>query len=196
MASGRMIALLGLLAVAGYQNRDKLGEMLGRVTGQSNDNNPVGRDDATPGEANTGGIGGFLGDLFGGNGGDADRTTQQGGSGFMSNLQNMFGGSAGTGIGGGLRDLVDQFTGRGHGEEAKSWVETGPNRGMSNPSLAEALGEDTLETLTTQTGLSRDELLARLGAVLPSAVDTLTPDGRVPNEGEPVRPVLVHGARA
>ena len=33
-SSSRMIALLGLLAVAGYQNRDKLSGLLGRFTGQ------------------------------------------------------------------------------------------------------------------------------------------------------------------
>ena len=35
MASSRMLALLGLLAVAGYQNRDRIKEMLGNV-GQGN----------------------------------------------------------------------------------------------------------------------------------------------------------------
>ena len=31
MASSRMIALLGLLAVAGYQNRDRIGQFLGGI---------------------------------------------------------------------------------------------------------------------------------------------------------------------
>ena len=34
MPSSRMTALLALLAVAGYQNRDKLGDIFGRITGQ------------------------------------------------------------------------------------------------------------------------------------------------------------------
>ena len=46
-----MTALLGLLAIAGYQNRDKIAEMLGGV-GQR-----------TPGTAGQGGIGGLLGQL-------------------------------------------------------------------------------------------------------------------------------------
>ena len=33
MASSRMLALLGLLAVAGYQHRDKLSGLLGGFTG-------------------------------------------------------------------------------------------------------------------------------------------------------------------
>jgi uncharacterized protein YidB (DUF937 family) len=59
MASSRMLALLGLLAVAGYQNRDKLQGILGNLTGQ----NP------RLGNANDneqGGLGGLLGGLFGG----------------------------------------------------------------------------------------------------------------------------------
>jgi uncharacterized protein YidB (DUF937 family) len=54
-----MTALLGLLAIAGYQNRDKLSEMLGsRGAGEP----------ATPGAgtgASTGGLGGLLGNLGG-----------------------------------------------------------------------------------------------------------------------------------
>ncbi|WP_449409985.1 YidB family protein [Methylobacterium komagatae] len=34
--------------------------------------------------------------------------------------------------------------------------------------------------LARQTGLSHDELLARLSRALPSAVDRYTPDGRLP----------------
>jgi uncharacterized protein YidB (DUF937 family) len=53
-----MVALLGLLAVAGYQNRDKIAEMLG------------GRKQESPGQQNqqgaTGGMLGSLGGLLGG----------------------------------------------------------------------------------------------------------------------------------
>ena len=35
-----------------------------------------------------------------------------------------------------------------------------------------------------QTGLTREELLARLKSVLPEAVDKLTPQGRLPTEEE------------
>ena len=52
-----MTALLGLLAVAGYQNRDKLAEMLGGI-GQ----NKTG----APGQAGLGGLLGNLGSSLGG----------------------------------------------------------------------------------------------------------------------------------
>jgi YidB-like protein len=41
-------------------------------------------------------------------------------------------------------------------------------------------GQDVLETLVQQTGLSQEELLARLSRELPTAVDKYTPDGRLP----------------
>src|SRR3954464_15772052 len=52
-----MTALLGLLAIAGYQNRDKLAEMLGGLA----PNQP-----AAPGQPQQGGLGGLLGNLGGG----------------------------------------------------------------------------------------------------------------------------------
>ncbi|HET7715878.1 MAG TPA: YidB family protein [Bauldia sp.] len=145
--SSRMLALLGLLAVAGYQHRDKLSGLLGRFTGQ-------------------GGSG--LGNESNG--------------GFLEGLQNAFGGAApsGGGLAEALRDLVDRFTGNGQDEVARSWIETGPNRQPTAFELEKALGEDTISALTAQTGLSRVELLARLQSVLPTAVDSLTPDGRLP----------------
>ena len=40
------------------------------------------------------------------------------------------------------------------------------------------------DTLSKQTGLSRDELVTRLCRELPDAVDKYTPQGRVPTEAE------------
>jgi len=37
-----------------------------------------------------------------------------------------------------------------------------------------------LATLSEQTGLSREEILARLSKSLPEAVDKYTPEGRIP----------------
>jgi uncharacterized protein YidB (DUF937 family) len=107
------------------------------------------------------------------------------GGGLLSSLQATLGGRArGSGILGGLSELIDRFTGQGHGEVAKSWVETGPNREPTTSQLETALGGDTIQALTQQTGLSRDELLSRLSKVLPTAVDKMTPEGRLPTESE------------
>ena len=83
-------------------------------------------------------------------------------------------------LSGGLGELVERFTQSGHGETAESWVGTGPNKPVTPPQLEQAIGPEVLETLSKQTGLSREELLARLSRELPDAVDKYTPQGRLP----------------
>jgi uncharacterized protein YidB (DUF937 family) len=159
------IALLGLLAVKGFQHRDELGRMLGGAMGDT------GAGGAAAGQG--GGLGGLLGGLGG-----------------------MLGGPTGSGAGGmssgsvlsqGLGGLVDRFRQAGQGDAADSWVQSGPNRPVQPAHLEQALGEDVIEHLQQQTGLSRQDLLARLSTSLPETVDKLTPDGRMPTEEESSR---------
>ena len=168
-----MTALLGLLAVAGFQNRDKLAELLGGG-GQ--------------GTAGALGQGGGLGRADhsgqGGGQGTAGASGQAGGlGGLLGQLTGSLGGaSAGSVLSGGLGELVDRFKQSGHGDVADSWVGTGPNRDIAPPQLERAIGPDVLATLAQQTGLSREEILSRLSRDLPQAVDRYTPDGRLPTE--------------
>jgi len=142
-----MTALLGLLAIAGYQNRDKLSELL-RGPGAGS---PEPSGAQSP-------LGGLLGNL----------------SGMLS----------GAGVGGllqgGIGELLEKFNQNGHGDTARSWVSSGPNQQISPPQLREAIGPDVLDQLEKQTGLSKEELLARLSRELPQAIDQYTPDGRLP----------------
>jgi uncharacterized protein YidB (DUF937 family) len=97
----------------------------------------------------------------------------------------MLGGtSIGDLLSGGLRDLVDTFKQKGQGEVADSWVSRGPNKQIAPPQLEQTIGSDVLETLSQQTGLSREELLSRLSKTLPEAVDKYTPEGRIPSAGD------------
>ena len=154
-----MTALLGLLAIAGYQNRDKLAEML-RGAGQGGS--------AAPGAS-----------------GQGNRPGSVGGEGGLGGLLGGLGGmSAGGLLTGGLRDLVESFKQHGQGDVAESWVGRGPNKPVTPHELERAIGPDTLATLSRETGLSRDELLARLSRELPDAVDKYTPEGRLPTEAE------------
>jgi uncharacterized protein YidB (DUF937 family) len=114
-----------------------------------------------------GGLGGGLGDLL------------KGGLGGL-----LAGGAAGSVISGGLGDLLKQFQQNGQGEVANSWVSPGPNKSISPGDLAKALGADQIDNLTSQSGLSRDELLSGLSQHLPDVINHLTPDGRLPTEGE------------
>lgn len=173
-----MTALLGLLAIAGYQNRDKIAEMLGGLGGGAG--GPAGQ----PGpQGRVGSQGGAQGG-FGGPGGMG----QAGAGGMPGGLGGLLGGlggaSAGGFLSGGLRDLFESFQRSGHGEVAESWVGRGPNKEIAPNQLEQAIGADVLDELSQRTGLSRQELVARLSRELPQAVDRYTPDGRLPTEAD------------
>ncbi|MEQ1520439.1 MAG: YidB family protein [Aestuariivirga sp.] len=136
-----LVALLGLVAVAGYQNRDKISEF---VKGLANDPNSAA-------------------------GGMIDMAKKA-----------ISSSPTATSITGGLGELVDHFTKNGEGKTAESWIGRGENAPISESQMEKTLGSDLIDSLVTQTGLSREELLSRLSKTLPEAVDKLTPDGQVP----------------
>lgn len=130
-----------------------------------------------PANAGTGGgLGGGLGGALGGGGlGDV----LKGGLGGL-----LAGGAAGTVLSGGLGDLLNQLQQSGHGDTASTWVGKGENKAIAPGDLANALGADQIQSLSAQSGLSRDELLSGLSQYLPQVIDHLTPDGRLPTEDE------------
>jgi uncharacterized protein YidB (DUF937 family) len=120
-------------------------------------------------------------------------SAHEAGGGFMGGLGNLLkgplggilaGASAGSAVNGGLSDLLNQFRQAGHGDVAGSWVGNGPNRPISPADLSKALGTDQINTLMSQSGLARDELLTGLSDQLPRLVDHLTPNGRMPTDEE------------
>ena len=166
-----MTALLGLLAVAGYQNRDKLSEMLNNRAGAGGMGGAGG---GLGGASGMGSAGGGLGGMLGGGMG--------GGAGGLGGLlAGLGGGGLGGLLGGGLNELDGRLRQNGRGQAMDSWVGTGANHQLEPHDLEAALGPDVLEDLQENTGLSRSEILARLSRELPHAVDQYTPDGRLPD---------------
>jgi uncharacterized protein YidB (DUF937 family) len=96
----------------------------------------------------------------------------------------LAGGAAGSVLSGGLGDLMKQLQDSGQGDTANSWVGKGENKPIAPGDLANALGADQINTIASQSGLSRDELLKGLSQYLPGVIDHLTPEGRLPNESE------------
>lgn len=88
------------------------------------------------------------------------------------------------GLLGGLGDLLDRLRQNGHGETADTWVKPGQNAPVHPADLGKAIGQTTLSEIARRTGMSEEELLKQLSAVLPGLVDKLTPDGRVPSNAE------------
>jgi uncharacterized protein YidB (DUF937 family) len=82
---------------------------------------------------------------------------------------------------GGLQGLINKFQQQGFGDTVNSWVSTGPNKSISPDEVHRALGPDLLQQLSAKSGLSVQELAQKLSTILPQAVDTMTPNGRLPN---------------
>lgn len=114
-------------------------------------------------------LGSRLGGLLGGG-------REQAG-GMLAALLGTVGASAGANpLGGLLEELRDG----GLGEQARSWVDTGENRPISGPELAQALPYQTLDHVARQAGVSPEQAADQLAGVLPEAIDKLTPGGEVP----------------
>jgi uncharacterized protein YidB (DUF937 family) len=171
-------ALLGLLAAYAAKS----------MTG-SPPTQPGGQPAGTPG----GGLGDILGGVLGsalGRGGPGGAGAGAGAGGLGDILGGLLGGGgagAGSVLNGGLGDLLKQFQQNGLGDVAHSWVGNGPNKAVSPHDLESALGADTLNTLSQQTGMGRDALLNGLSQHLPRFVDQLTPNGRLPTKDEAAR---------
>ena len=187
-----MMALLGLLAYKALKSRG----------GQAAPSGGVGQTGRLPrgGTMSAGSSGGGLDDILGGLFGGKPGSMPSGSSGarpggslsdlFPGGLGGVLGGAAaGSVLSGGLGNIIKELQDNGHGRAAQSWVGTGPNEEIAPKDLANALGSDTLNTLSKHSGLSVDELLAGLSQHLPDLVDQLTPNGRVPTHEEAARMV-------
>jgi uncharacterized protein YidB (DUF937 family) len=105
--------------------------------------------------------------------GDRNRNDPQGG--IMDQISKGVSGTA-------LGDILDRFRGAGAGSKVDSWVGTGPNQPIESNDVEAAIDEDTLTSLSMQTGLSREELISRIIRDLPEAVNKMTPNGELPAE--------------
>lgn len=87
-------------------------------------------------------------------------------------------------ISGGLDELVQRFQQSGLGGVVQSWIASGGNQQISSEQLHQAIGPQTVDRLSQQTGLAHSELLPLLAQALPAIVDRLTPNQRVPDQAE------------
>jgi uncharacterized protein YidB (DUF937 family) len=122
-----------------------------------------------------------IGELIRGTGRGTDPNNPQGGL-----LDQVSKGVSGTALG----DILERFRNAGAGSKVDSWVRQGPNEAIQPEEVESAIDEETLSSLSRQTGLSREELVARITQTLPDAVDKMTPNGELPassteNDSEP-----------
>ena len=79
-----------------------------------------------------------------------------------------------------LGSLLDHLRSGGLGDKVDSWVDKGENKQVVPHELDKALGPDTVDELSKETGLPKDSVLKQLADLLPQAIDKLTPDGKLP----------------
>lgn len=84
----------------------------------------------------------------------------------------------------GLAGLLQKLRQGGLEDIIKSWIEPGPNKPIAPSQLQQALGTTTVDDLSHQTGMPRDDLLLQLSKLMPEVIDKLTPDGRLPKASE------------
>jgi uncharacterized protein YidB (DUF937 family) len=83
---------------------------------------------------------------------------------------------------GGVQGIVAQLEKQGLGATVQSWVSTGANQPISPDQVHQAFGGGTLAQLAAKAGMNPQELAQKLSQVLPTAIDRLTPEGKVPGK--------------
>src|SRR5215470_3349491 len=185
-----MMALLGLLAFKAVKHVGSQPAAPGRPSsgppmGPGGQDRPTSAPSSGSVQASplSGGLADIFGSIFGGG-----STRPAGSNPTPGGLGPLLGGAAaGTLLSGGLGSLINDLQNGGLGRAAQSWIDRGPNQEVAPADLKNALGADTLDALTRQTGLSREELLQGLSQNLPDFIDQLTPNGRLPTEAEASR---------
>ena len=81
-----------------------------------------------------------------------------------------------------LRAQADEI--RALREQVESWISTGTNRPVAPQEMERALGEGEADRLAHEAGMEKPGLLAVLSQVLPRLIDGVTPQGRLPTQGE------------
>jgi len=85
---------------------------------------------------------------------------------------------------GGLQGLIATFQQGGLGEIVNSWVSTGHNLPISAEQIQSVLGGSSLANIAAQLGVSQEHASGSLAEILPQLIDTMTPNGSVPQGGD------------
>lgn len=166
-----------------------LDDLIGGLTKQSGGGGGDGMADLLGGLLGgaPGGGGGGLGDMLGGILGGGSQGAPGAKPGGM-NTGALIAGLVPVVIGmlksGGLQKMMSGFQDKGMADKADSWVGTGENKPVSGAEMKVALGEQEVQQVAQQAGISEDEAADVLAKVVPEVVNNLTPNGQVPSDDE------------
>ena len=79
---------------------------------------------------------------------------------------------------GGIQGVVAEFEKTGFGQQAKSWVSTGPP--INAEQIQQALGSEKVREMAAKFGIPVDKVADLLAKHLPTAIDKATPEGKLP----------------
>jgi uncharacterized protein YidB (DUF937 family) len=120
------------------------------------------------GKGGSGGLDDLLGGLTGGKGG--------GGSGLSALMPVL----AGVLASGGLSKIMGGLKANGLTAEAESWVGTGANKPVSGRQVEQAVGQEQIQEIAKQLGVSEEQAADAVAKALPEVVDKVSPDGKLP----------------
>ena len=81
---------------------------------------------------------------------------------------------------GGVQGAVAELEKTGFGQQAKSWVSTGPNLPINAEQIQQALGSEKVKEMAAKFGIPVDKVADLLAKHLPTAIDKATPEGKLP----------------
>jgi uncharacterized protein YidB (DUF937 family) len=115
--------------------------------------------------------------------GDAGSAGQGGATTAQAPAATIAGLSSAIGAEGGIDPILDKLRSAGYGQQVDSWISTGDNQTIPPEQLGAALGDDQVQALSANSGISISSLLPLLAAFLPTIVNMLTPKGETPAGG-------------
>lgn len=122
---------------------------------------------------------GFLDDVVG------KLSQAAGGSGGEQSalINGVLGFLSGEGPGGGLPGLIQSFRDKGLDDIVSSWIGTGQNLPINMEQLKTGMGSDIIGQIAAKVGLPADVAASNLTQILPTLIDKLTPEGKIPESG-------------
>jgi uncharacterized protein YidB (DUF937 family) len=79
----------------------------------------------------------------------------------------------------GLNMLVQQFQKNGLDQIIQSWIGSAENQSINSAQVQQTLGDQQVQTLAKESGLSVQQTAQELTALLPMLIDKLTPMGKI-----------------